>query len=260
MAPPEVNGAEAAAAGAAAAAEAAAGAASGASAAAASRREMLILRTCREVCVHRDCCSNLRDGYSPSCGVLAATAEQQQQQAAAAAAGEGPLVGPRRRLGFVPTLGGLHQGHISLIRAARRMCDEVWVSIFLNPTQFQRQEDFESYPMNIDEDITMLRATGLVDVLFLPTAAEMYPHYNAAAPAAAAAVAAAAPPVGCKLQGAPFAHLLLNFDRIEAVRGEGMRRPGFFSGETAAAATALAAAVAAAVAAAAAATTAAAAL
>ena len=75
---------------------------------------------------------------------------------------------------FVPTMGFLHEGHLALIRRARRNAERVVVSIFVNPTQFGPNEDFESYPRDEARDAGLLEAEG-VDVLFLPSAGEMYP-------------------------------------------------------------------------------------
>ncbi|MBO0696806.1 MAG: pantoate--beta-alanine ligase [Zavarzinella sp.] len=79
-----------------------------------------------------------------------------------------------RRIGFVPTMGALHAGHASLIRAARVECDFVVVSIFVNPTQFGPTEDFSRYPRTFDADRELCGAIG-TDLIFAPTAAEMYP-------------------------------------------------------------------------------------
>jgi pantoate--beta-alanine ligase len=79
-----------------------------------------------------------------------------------------------RRIGFVPSMGALHDGHLSLVRQARRRGDTVVVSIFVNPMQFNSAADFEKYPRDDARDIRLLKAEG-VDALFLPTAAEVYP-------------------------------------------------------------------------------------
>lgn len=79
-----------------------------------------------------------------------------------------------RRIGLVPTMGALHEGHRSLIRAARSGCDVVVVSIFVNPTQFAPGEDFDRYPRSLDADLAACRAEG-ADVVFCPSAADMYP-------------------------------------------------------------------------------------
>jgi pantoate--beta-alanine ligase len=80
-----------------------------------------------------------------------------------------------RRVGFVATMGYLHEGHASLIRRARAETDVVIVSIFVNPLQFGPSEDFESYPRDLDRDAAVAEACG-TDVLFVPSDAEMYPQ------------------------------------------------------------------------------------
>jgi pantoate--beta-alanine ligase len=77
-------------------------------------------------------------------------------------------------LGFVPTMGALHEGHLSLVRRARGECDAVAASIFVNPLQFEPGEDFARYPRTFEEDCRLLEAEG-VAILFAPEAAEMYP-------------------------------------------------------------------------------------
>ena len=77
-------------------------------------------------------------------------------------------------LGFVPTMGALHEGHLSLIRRARAECEAVTASIFVNPLQFGPQEDFARYPRTFEEDCRLLEAEG-VEILFAPEVAEMYP-------------------------------------------------------------------------------------
>ena len=79
-----------------------------------------------------------------------------------------------KSIGFVPTMGALHQGHLSLIQAAKKETDIVVCSIFVNPTQFNDPKDFEKYPVTIDEDIKKLNTVS-TDILFLPSVEEMYP-------------------------------------------------------------------------------------
>jgi pantoate--beta-alanine ligase len=80
-----------------------------------------------------------------------------------------------RRVGFVPTMGYLHEGHLSLVRLARERADNVVISIFVNPTQFGPNEDYANYPRDWGRDERLCREAG-VDVLFAPRAEEMYAH------------------------------------------------------------------------------------
>jgi len=98
-----------------------------------------------------------------------------------------------RTLGLVPTMGALHEGHLSLVRAAKVSCDVVAATIFVNPTQFGPKEDFATYPRTFEQDCAMLRSEG-VDVLFAPARDEMY--------AAGAETWVDVPEVGGRLDGA----------------------------------------------------------
>ncbi|GAB4028695.1 pantoate--beta-alanine ligase [Spirosoma gilvum] len=104
-------------------------------------------------------------------------------------------------IGFVPTMGALHEGHLALIETARRENDVVVSSIFVNPVQFNNPDDLARYPRTLEEDCQKLEAAGC-DVVFVPSADEMYPK----------------PPT-----------LRLNFGPLETVM-EGAFRPGHFNG------------------------------
>jgi pantoate--beta-alanine ligase len=80
----------------------------------------------------------------------------------------------RKRLGLVPTMGALHEGHLSLVRAAQAQCDAVAVSIFVNPAQFGPTEDLSKYPRQFERDCQLLEKEG-IDILFAPPVQEIYP-------------------------------------------------------------------------------------
>ena len=79
----------------------------------------------------------------------------------------------RKIIGFVPTMGNLHEGHLNLVREARKICDVVVVSIFVNPIQFGPNEDFDSYPRTLEQDQHLLAEVGC-DIVFAPTVEQMY--------------------------------------------------------------------------------------
>ena len=107
-----------------------------------------------------------------------------------------------KSIGFVPTMGALHEGHLSLVKLAQKDCDIVVCSIFINPTQFNDSNDLENYPITIEEDIKLLEQQSC-DILFLPNVTEMYP------------------------QGLNTKQYLLNgIDKVL----EGRKRPGHFDG------------------------------
>ena len=107
-----------------------------------------------------------------------------------------------KRIGFVPTMGALHEGHLSLVYQAQKDCDIVVCSIFINPTQFNDLNDLENYPITIDQDIDLLK-TQKCDVLFMPSSDEMYPQ-------------------GLRTN----TYALNNIDKVL----EGSKRPGHFDG------------------------------
>jgi pantoate--beta-alanine ligase len=78
-------------------------------------------------------------------------------------------------LGFVPTMGALHEGHLSLIREAKKQCNQVVVSIFVNPTQFSPSEDYDAYPRTLDQDLDKLKALD-VSAVFVPSRNDLYPR------------------------------------------------------------------------------------
>jgi len=79
-----------------------------------------------------------------------------------------------KKIGYVPTMGALHQGHLSLIEASKTQTDYTVASIFVNPTQFNNPEDFRLYPSRPEQDLSMLREAGC-DLVFMPTTEEIYP-------------------------------------------------------------------------------------
>lgn len=79
----------------------------------------------------------------------------------------------RKTIGFVPTMGNLHEGHLNLVREARKLCDVVVVSIFVNPIQFGPNEDFDSYPRTLEQDSNLLADVGC-DIIFAPSVEQMY--------------------------------------------------------------------------------------
>ncbi len=104
-------------------------------------------------------------------------------------------------IGFVPTMGALHLGHLSLIETSKKQCDYTVCSIFVNPTQFNDKEDYEKYPRNFDQDLKLLEQVNC-DIVFLPSEREMYPKAD---------------------------HREFNFGHIAEVM-EGAHRPGHFNG------------------------------
>lgn len=108
-----------------------------------------------------------------------------------------------KRIGFAPTMGALHQGHLSLYGSADKENDLVISSIFVNPTQFNNPDDLKKYPRDTNRDLKLLEKTGIVDAVYLPEVADLYPD-------------------GLKSKS-------FNFDGLEN-RMEGKSRPGHFDG------------------------------
>ena len=79
----------------------------------------------------------------------------------------------RKMIGFIPTMGNLHEGHLNLVREARKLCDVVVVSVFVNPIQFGPNEDFDSYPRTLEQDSHLLAEVGC-DIVFAPSVEQMY--------------------------------------------------------------------------------------
>ncbi|WP_417266485.1 pantoate--beta-alanine ligase [Brumimicrobium sp.] len=113
-----------------------------------------------------------------------------------------PLRNKGLKIGFVPTMGALHDGHISLVKAAKEECDVVIVSIFVNPTQFNNTEDLKLYPRQEDKDLELLTQNDC-DFVYLPTAEEIYPP--------------------------DYEEVKVDLDTIENTM-EGEHRPGHFNG------------------------------
>jgi pantoate--beta-alanine ligase len=105
-------------------------------------------------------------------------------------------------VGFVPTMGALHGGHLQLVNTAKGKCDFVVVSIFVNPTQFNNPADYEKYPRDVEKDLLMLKEAN-VDVVFLPSEQDIYPNFTES--------------------------LTFNFGLLDSVL-EGQFRPGHFNG------------------------------
>lgn len=106
-----------------------------------------------------------------------------------------------KTIGFVPTMGALHSGHLSLVKESKKLSDITVVSIFVNPTQFNDAEDLKRYPRTLDKDVKLLESVG-ADVIFAPSVEEIYPEPDTR---------------------------VFDFGYIESVM-EGAKRPGHFNG------------------------------
>jgi pantoate--beta-alanine ligase len=113
-----------------------------------------------------------------------------------------PMHVSKDSIGLVPTMGALHQGHLSLVEKSLESCDYTVVSVFINPTQFNNSADLDKYPKTLDKDLELLKAQGC-DVVFTPSVEEMYPDKPAT--------------------------FKLNFGPLESIL-EGEHRPGHFQG------------------------------
>lgn len=111
------------------------------------------------------------------------------------------LITNNYKIGFVPTMGALHQGHISLVKKAHELSDIVVVSIFVNPTQFNNPQDLERYPRTVEEDCKRLEEAG-ANLVFVPSVGDIYPQKD---------------------------ERIFDLGGLDAV-GEGPRRPGHFNG------------------------------
>jgi pantoate--beta-alanine ligase len=146
-----------------------------------------------------------------------------------------------KTLGFVPTMGALHEGHLSLVRAAKARCNVVAASIFVNPLQFGPTEDLAKYPRTLERDCAMLEELG-VDLVFLPTADEMYGTTSAilspiagdehAVPAGEEVVETPTHSQPKRMSGAPGSSTSKTYVLVEGLsdRLDGASRPGHFRG------------------------------
>ena len=83
-------------------------------------------------------------------------------------------IGSLNSIGFVPTMGGIHKGHISLINKSKKKCKKTLVSIFINPKQFNNKNDFRKYPSNINKDLFLLKKNKKVDFVYIPQFKDIY--------------------------------------------------------------------------------------